>query len=132
MKNTAPVLLGMLVGCYMVVEYFIPHYAVREVSAHVLEWGGLVAAAAYVMGGINIVQVTWPKIRRREPDWGYKVVLLASAAVMTLVALPLRACSTSEPGIAAVAHGVLRGSSPRARSSHGATRRGCSSRHPTT
>lgn len=100
MKNTLPVLLGMLVGCYMVVEYFIPHYAVREVSAHVLEWGGIVAAAAYVIGGINVVQVTWPKIRRRESDWGYKVVMLASAAIMALVGLPWRSITGTarEPG----------------------------------
>jgi hypothetical protein len=99
-KNTLPVLLGMLVGCYMVVEYFIPHYAVREVSAHVLEWGGIVAAAAYVIGGINLVQVTWPKIRRRESDWGYKVVLLASATIMAVVGLPWRSITgtTRAPG----------------------------------
>ncbi len=102
MKNTLPIALGMLVGCYMVVEYFIPHYAVRGLSGHVLEWGGLVAAAAYVVGGINLVQVTWPKIRRREEDWGYKVVLLASAAVMTLVGLPWRSITGTarEPGYA--------------------------------
>lgn len=101
MKQTAPILLGMLVGCYMVVEYFIPHYAVRDVSSHVLEWGGLVAAAAYVMGGVNLVQVTWPKIRRREPDWGYKVVLLSSAAIMMLVGLPWRSViGVREPGYA--------------------------------
>ncbi len=88
MKKTLPVALGMLVGCYMVVEYFIPHHAVRELSAHVLEWGGVVAAAAYVIGGINVVQVTWPKIRRREPDWEFKIVLLGSAAIMMLVGLP--------------------------------------------
>ena len=102
MKTTLPVALGMLVGCYMVVEYFIPHYAVRVISGHVLEWGGLVAAAAYVVGGINLVQVTWPKIRRREDDWGYKVVLLASAAIMTLVGLPWRSITgtTRESGYA--------------------------------
>lgn len=100
MKSTLPVMLGVLVGCYMVVEYFIPHYAVREVSAHVLEWGGIVAAAAYVIGGINVVQVTWPKIRRRESDWGYKVVLLGSAAIMAIVGLPWRSMTgtTREPG----------------------------------
>jgi len=99
-KNTLPVMLGVLVGCYMVVEYFIPHYAVRDVSAHVLEWGGIVAAAAYVIGGVNLVQVTWPKIRRREVDWGYKVVLLASAAIMAIVGLPWRTLTgtTREPG----------------------------------
>ena len=99
MKKTLPVALGMLVGCYMVVEYFIPHHAVRELSAHVLEWGGVVAAAAYVIGGINVVQITWPKIRRREPDWQYKIVLLGSAAIMLLVGLPWRCVTgTHEAG----------------------------------
>jgi hypothetical protein len=99
-KSTLPVMLGVLVGCYMVVEYFIPHYAVRDVTAHVLEWGGIVAASAYVIGGINVVQVTWPKIRRRESDWGYKVVLLGSAAIMAIVGLPWRSMTgtTREPG----------------------------------
>jgi hypothetical protein len=32
--------------------------------------------------------VTWPKIRRREADWQYKVALLASAAIMLAVGLP--------------------------------------------
>src|SRR5262249_35573974 len=70
-----------------------------DLSAHVLEWGGIVAASAYVIGGINLVQVTWPKIRRREADWQYKVVLLAAAAIMGLAGLPWRSLyGTREPG----------------------------------
>jgi hypothetical protein len=103
-KKSLPIAFGVLVGCYMVVEYFIPHHAIRDVSGHVLEWGGVVAASAYVIGGINLVQVTWPKIRRREPDWEYKIVLLASAAIMALVGLPWRSIvGTREPGSVAVA-----------------------------
>jgi len=90
-KKTLPLALGVVVGIYAVVEYFIPHYWVhQEVTTRVLEWAGVIAAAAYVLGGINLVQVTWPKIRRREADWQYKVVLLAAAAIMVLVGLPWR------------------------------------------
>jgi hypothetical protein len=89
-KKTIPIAIGMIAGLYAVVEYFIPHHAVRDASSHVFEWGGIVAAAAYVIGGVNLVQVTWPKIRRREADWQYKIVLLAAAAIMALVALPMR------------------------------------------
>lgn len=98
MKKTLPLALGMIVGLYAVVEYFIPHYWVHEeVTARVLEWAGVIAAAAYVLGGINLVQVTWPKIRRREPDWQYKVVLLVAAVVMAVVGLPWRAVVGVEP-----------------------------------
>ena len=90
MKKTLPIALGSLVGLYMVCEYFIPHPAVRDISARVLEWGGLIAAGAYVIGGIHLVQVTWPTIRRRQTDWQYKIALLASAAIMAIVGLPWR------------------------------------------
>lgn len=104
MKKTLPVAFGMLVGIYAVVEYFVPHHALHtEVSARIFEWGGIVAAAAYVLGGINLIQVTWPKIRRREPDWQYKIVLLATAAIMALVGMPWRAVVGVEaPGSAAI------------------------------
>ena len=98
MKKTLPLALGMIVGIYAVVEYFIPHYWVHEeVTARVLEWAGVIAAAAYVLGGINLAQVTWPKIRRREPDWPYKVVMLGAAVVMAVVGLPWRSVVGVEP-----------------------------------
>lgn len=101
MKRTLPVALGIVVGCYAVAAYFIPHYWVNaEISSRVFEWGGIVAAAAYVLGGINLVSVTWPKIRRRETDWPYKVVLLGAAAVMTLVGLPWGGLSEPPPAAA--------------------------------
>ncbi|MBA3817932.1 MAG: hypothetical protein H0X17_03500 [Deltaproteobacteria bacterium] len=100
MKQTLPVALGMLVGLYAVVAYFVPdHWLQATVSSHVFEWGGIVAAAAYVLGGINLVQVTWPKIRRREQDYRYKVVMLAAAAIMLVVGLPWRSVfGTESPG----------------------------------
>lgn len=89
MKKTAPAVLGMIVGIYAVVAYFVPHYWVQqEISSRVFEWAGMIAAAAFVLGGVNLVSITWPKIRRREVDWQYKCVLLGAAAVMALVGLP--------------------------------------------
>lgn len=89
MKRTAPVALGMAVGIFSVVAYFVPHHRLHaELTSRVLEWGGMIAAAAFVLGGLNLIAVTWPKIRRREPDWQYKCVLLGAAAAMALVGLP--------------------------------------------
>lgn len=98
MKRTAPVALGMIVGLYAVAAYFIPHHRLHaEVTSRVLEWSGMVAAAAFVLGALNLIAVTWPKIRRREPDWQYKCVLLGAAAVMALVGLPWGALVPDRP-----------------------------------
>lgn len=88
MKKTVPLVLGMAFGAFALAEFYIPHHAVAALSDEFRSWAAILAAAAFILGGVNILQVTWPKIRRREEDWGYKVVLLAAAAIMLLVGLP--------------------------------------------
>ncbi len=69
MKNRLPVLLGMLFGLYGVLEFYIPHHDVGWLTEQFRTWAVIMAAFAYVLGAVNIIQVTWPRIRRREPDW---------------------------------------------------------------
>lgn len=88
MKKTVPLVIGMLFGAFALAEFYIPHHQVGALSNEFRSWAAILASSAFIIGGINILQVTWPKIRRREPDWGYKVVLLAGAAVMLLAGLP--------------------------------------------
>ena len=87
MKTYPPLILGMCVGIFAVVEFFVPAHGVSGAMTRLLAWGQVLAAMAYVLGGINVLQVNWPKIRRRERDWGYKVLLLVSAAVMFVIGL---------------------------------------------
>lgn len=88
MKKTLPIILGVLFGVYGLAEFYFPHHAVRTVTEELQAWAAVLTAAAYILGGVNILQVTWPKIRRREPDYGYKIILLASAGLMLIVGLP--------------------------------------------
>ena len=82
MKRTLPLVLGMLAGFYALAEFYVPAWWVRDTTTELQDWVAILGAAAYVLGAINLMQVTWPKIRRREADWPYKVVLLVSAVVM--------------------------------------------------
>lgn len=88
MKKTLPIIFGVIFGVYGLAEFYIPHWFVRETTEELQAWAAVLTAAAFILGGVNILQVTWPKIRRREADWHYKVLLLATAALMVLVGLP--------------------------------------------
>jgi hypothetical protein len=87
-KTRLPLILGALFGLYAVIAFYIPHHRVGWLTEQFRSWAVIMTAFAYVLGAVNILQVTWPKIRRREADWEYKVVLLAAAALMLLVGLP--------------------------------------------
>lgn len=86
MKKQLPLLLSLLVGFFAIAMFYVP--AISEIEDLLVSWGLVLAAAALILGGINIVQVNYPKIRRREQDWEYKVVLLVSAAIMLLAGIP--------------------------------------------
>lgn len=85
MKRTLPLVLTFIVGLIMVGEFFIPHDAYREMTKELLEWGLILAAGAFLLGVFNLIQVNWPVIRDRKPDWGYKVAMLVSLAAMLTV-----------------------------------------------
>jgi len=97
MKRTIPLIITLLVGLFMIGEFFIPHYRYRIWTAEFLEWGLILAAAAFVLGLVNLVQVNLPKVLRREEDWGYKLVMLLSL-VLTLIAGFLGGDARSEAG----------------------------------
>ncbi len=81
MRKTVPLIVTFLVGFFMIGEFFVPHWAYRVVAAEFLEWGLLLAAVAFVLGLVNLVQVNLPKVIRREKDWQYKAVMLVSLVV---------------------------------------------------
>jgi hypothetical protein len=85
MKKNLPLAIGICVGFFALLEFYIPWYRVGDTQDTMLRYAQILAAAAFVLGGINVIQVNWPKIKRREADWQFKVVLLGGALLMGLV-----------------------------------------------
>ncbi len=84
MRSTVPLVLTFVIGLFMVGEYFIPHWWYHQWTQVFLEWGLILAAAAFLLGLFNLIQVNLPKVMNKEEDWGYKLVMLVSL-VGTLV-----------------------------------------------
>ncbi len=108
MKKQLPLLLGFLVGTFAIAEFVIPAAGARDVMTKLLEFAQVLAASAYVLGAISVLQVNVPHIRRRRPDWPYKIVLLAGAAAMTLAGIRWQTFGTAaEPAQTAVTPAVV-------------------------
>ncbi len=84
MKKTIPLWIGILTGLFMFGEFYFNVEPVRQVKAWFLDYALILGSAAFVLGGISVLQVNYPKIQRRETDWPYKVLLLGSAFAMGL------------------------------------------------
>jgi hypothetical protein len=97
-KKTLPLVFGMTVGLYAFVEFYIPHHAVKDFTGDLLNWAAILTATAYVLGAVNVMQFNWPRIRRRERDWQFKVVMLAAAVVMFTVGMMNLVTGPGAPG----------------------------------
>lgn len=86
-KVWGPLILGFVAGGFGFSELYFVEEHYRDVFEVLSDFAIILAAVAYVLGGINVVQVNYPKIRRRDADWQYKVLLLASAALMFVVGI---------------------------------------------
>ena len=97
-KKTLPLVFGMTVGLYAFAEFYIPHHGVKDFTGDLLNWAAILTAAAYVLGAVNIMQFNLPRIRRRERDWQFKVVMLAAAVIMFTVGMMNLVTDPGSPG----------------------------------
>ena len=87
MKTRGPLILGFLAGMVAFGELYVPAPEYRAVFEYMRNVAQILTSLAFILGGINVVQVNLPKIRRREDDWYYKVVMLVAAAVMSVAGI---------------------------------------------
>ena len=98
LKKTAPLWFGMLVGWFVFAAAYLPHYRIQEIVGDVLNWAVILSATAYVLGAVNVLQFNLPKIRRRERDWQFRILLLVAAGVMFTVGMLDVAIKPGSPG----------------------------------
>lgn len=87
MRKMVPALIGCACGLLVVAEFFSPRFGLPAINQELRTIIQILAAFAYILGGINLIQVNYPKMRRREADWQYKLVMLVGAVVMLMVGL---------------------------------------------
>jgi hypothetical protein len=87
LKNEVPVAIAFVAGMLMIVSLFSPHPFFAVPAAVMRSWAIIITAFAYVLGVANIARISARTVRTQGKDWRYKIVLLASLAVMLGVGL---------------------------------------------
>ncbi len=82
MKKELPLAIGLIVGFFAVLEFYVPHHYVGSVKNFLIDTTLILSAGAFILGAINILQVNLPRVRRRDQDWQYKVILIVGAVIM--------------------------------------------------
>jgi hypothetical protein len=85
MKSTIPWLIAAVTGSVMIVAYFIPYTQSWRDEAGI--WFEILAAIAFVLGGINLFSQHLRKISAQKAGWGYSAVTLISFLAMFLAGI---------------------------------------------
>jgi len=83
MRREVPLLITMIVGWFMVLEFFFPQ--AEKWSSELQNWAIIMTALASVLGVANVARINMLKVSRRDRDWRYSIVLLAGMAFMVLL-----------------------------------------------
>lgn len=78
MRREIPLLITGIVGLAFVVQYFVPHFPFSKMSDWFSDWFSIVAACAIVLGGLNLMKVSFKKVMDKKEGWGYAVVVILS------------------------------------------------------
>jgi hypothetical protein len=65
----------------------VPHHIVSVPADYLQQCAVIVVAFGYVLGGANALTVNLSAIARRQPDWPYKVVLVATLVFTVAIGL---------------------------------------------
>jgi hypothetical protein len=76
MKSTIPWLIAAVTGCVMIGAYFIPYTQSWRDEAAI--WFEILAAIAFVLGGVNLFTQHLQKIAARRAGWGYSAITLVT------------------------------------------------------
>lgn len=85
MKSTIPWLIAAVSGCVMIAAYFVP--AAQSWKAEFGIWFEILAAFAFVLGGVNLFANHLRKISAQTAGWGYSAVTLAAFTITFLAGM---------------------------------------------
>jgi hypothetical protein len=81
-KRLLATIIAGVAGLIVLIDFASAIPTVDEVAKLVIDWAALLAALALIVGLLNVAAGHLARVLRRQPDWYYSLVLLASMLVV--------------------------------------------------
>ena len=97
MRREIPILITMVIGWVMVMDFFFP--PVSGVATRMRDWTLILIAISQMLGVANVARINLDKVSRKHPDAPYAMVLLLSLEPARTKDARLRPVSPSTVGV---------------------------------
>ena len=87
MKKRIPLMICMILGLLMVIQFFIPHSVSTQFFDHTNRWYLAIAGFAWVLGAGSLISHHANRIRRKQKKWQFSIITLLSLVGMAVLGL---------------------------------------------
>ncbi|MFW6368954.1 MAG: hypothetical protein ACOC0J_00025 [Myxococcota bacterium] len=85
MKKTVPLLIVLVTGLAMIVQFFIPPWPFNDLADLFQSWVRIIAAGAMALGIASLLAVNLNKVYRQREGWPYGIVTVLAVLGMAFV-----------------------------------------------
>ncbi len=85
MRDRIAIFTATVAGAFMTVQYFLTSSAATTAYRSILQWMQIIFAFALIVGVIGVARIHLLKLVQRRSGWVYSGVLLAGAALMSVL-----------------------------------------------
>ncbi len=87
MKREIPLILTAVVGFTFVIQFFVPHWPMGDLSNTLSKWYSIISAFAIWLGGLNLLKISFEKILKKDKDWFFAAVTILSFFLILIIGL---------------------------------------------
>ncbi len=80
--RTLPLIIAFAFGAIGISVFYIPHQGAEDLTTELSLWVRIVAAFAFFLGLVSLINLHWNRIRVQQAGWGYSIVVYCSFALM--------------------------------------------------
>ncbi len=87
MKRKLPLLIVMILGIGMIIQYFVPHPLSMDIYRIILDWIIIIGAFYLVLGIGSVLIINCHKIKRRKEHWWLSIITIVALFFVAFVGI---------------------------------------------